>query len=290
MNIIVTGSSGFIGRALVDKLKLNGHSVLPFDIDQGDITGPNSLDIFSMMHVQHVFHLAGKTFVPESWKNPALFYQVNVMGTVETLRFCKDHRIPLTYISSYLYGKPEYLPIDERHPISAYNPYSHSKLSAEQIVRYFSEQFSIPTTIFRPFNAYGPGQSALFLIPEIVEMAMNPEIEVIEVNDLRPRRDYIYINDLVDALILSVSGEPGIYNIGSGYSTSVRELIHETLSLLHSDKPYRDRADERQNEIFDLYADISLAKSQLGWKPVTTILEGLRTCIEFNHHNYEGEE
>ncbi len=282
MNIVVTGSNGFIGQALVEVLRVKGYSVFPFDVDQGDLTEPGALDVFSSTKIHHLFHLAGKTFVPESWKNPQLFYRTNVMGTVEVLRYCKDMEVSLTYISSYLYGKPEYLPIDEQHPLSAFNPYSHSKLVAEQIVRYFIKEFHIRTTIFRPFNAYGPGQSQHFLIPEIISRAKDPGNQMIEVNDLRPKRDYIYIDDLVEALLISISGSPGTYNIGSGYSTSVQEIITETLSLLDSDKQYRDKGDERPNEIFDLYADISLIQSELGWKPKTSIHEGLKRCIAFH--------
>ncbi|MFH1296338.1 MAG: NAD(P)-dependent oxidoreductase [Bacteroidota bacterium] len=290
MNIIVTGSNGFIGHALVEKLQLAGHRIFGFDVGQGDITEPKALDIFSKYKIHHLFHLAGKTFVPESWKNPQLFYRVNIMGTIEALRYCRDNKVSLTYISSYLYGKPEYLPIDEQHPLSAYNPYSHSKLSAEQIVRYFSKEFNIQTTIFRPFNAYGPGQPKHFLIPEIIAKALDPENQMIEVNDLRPKRDYIFIDDLVEALLRSLSGSPGIYNVGSGYSTSVQEIICETQMLLNSVKQYRDKGDERPNEIFDLFADISLIKSQLGWEPRTTMKDGLTKCIEFNHHSVRHDE
>ena len=282
MNILVTGSNGFIGHALAEKLRLEGHTLFAFDIEQGDITEPGALDIFSQQKIDHLFHLAGKTFVPESWENPQLFYQVNVMGTVEVLRFCKENKVSLTYISSYLYGKPEYLPIDEKHPLAAYNPYSHSKLTAEQIVSYFVEAFNIHATIFRPFNAYGPGQLSSFLIPEIITSALNPECPIIEVNDLRPKRDYVFIDDLVEALVLSISGNQGIYNIGNGYSTSVEELILEVRAILDSEKPYQGRGNERANEIFDLYADISLIKSELGWEPSTSIGDGLKKCVEFS--------
>ncbi|TSA28399.1 MAG: NAD-dependent epimerase/dehydratase family protein [Bacteroidetes bacterium] len=103
-----------------------------------------------------------------------------------------------------------------------------------------------------------------------------------KVNDLRPKRDYIYIDDLVEALVLSVEGSPGIYNVGSGYSVSVEEVIQEVLGILGSDKSYQDKGIERPNEIFELYADISRIRSAFGWEPGTSIQEGIRRCIESN--------
>src|ERR1035438_8407842 len=124
-NVLVTGSLGFLGNVLVKKLILAGFTVFGFDIDDGDITTQSSLDQFRGINISHVFHLAGKTFVPESWSDPWSFYQVNVMGTITVLDFCRETGAGLTYISSYLYGQPEYLPIDELHPVKVYNPYNH---------------------------------------------------------------------------------------------------------------------------------------------------------------------
>jgi len=277
--ILVTGAAGFIGKALSAKLQEAGYDVIGFDIGQGDITDEMALHPYLNRKISHAFHLAGKTFVPESWREPFGFFQVNLMGTVNVLEFCRKLGIPLTYVSSYLYGEPDYLPVDENHPVKSYNPYSQSKVMADATCQFYARHYNIPVTIFRPFNAYGPGQSRLFLINEIISKVMDPAIPVVEVMDLRPKRDYIYIDDLVSALVLSMDKPHGIYNLGSGYSKSVEEIIRLVLKFTGRSKEYRSKAEIRPNEIFDLYADIRKAGRELDWFPKVSFEEGVEQCI-----------
>lgn len=277
--ILVTGSSGFIGQALVKRLTGSGHVVYTFDLPGGDITRPDTLDFYTKNIVDHIFHLAGKTFVPESWENPAEFFRVNVMGTIQVLELCRKTGAGLTYISSYLYGEPDYLPIDELHPVKSYNPYSQSKVMADSTCQFYARHFNLPVTIFRPFNAYGPGQSSRFLIPEIIAKVMDPATPEVEVMDLRPKRDYLYIDDLVNALMISIAKPNGIYNLGSGCSISVEEIIRLVVKHTGIDKPYRSLAKPRPNEIFDLYSDIGKARRELGWSPGTSFDSGIEQCI-----------
>ncbi len=284
--ILVTGAAGFIGKALSGKLQEAGHEVVGFDVGQGDITDEKALDPFLGRKISHVFHLAGKTFVPESWKDPFGFFQVNLMGTVNVLEFCRKLGIPLTYVSSYLYGEPDYLPVDEAHPVKSYNPYSQSKVMADATCQFYARHYNFPVTIFRPFNAYGPGQSRLFLINEIISKVMDTAIPVVEVMDLRPKRDYIYIDDLVDALILSMDKPQGIFNLGSGYSKSVEEIIILVLKLTGISKEYRSKSEIRPNEIFDLYADIRKAGRELDWFPKVSFEAGIEQCIRAFSSNH----
>jgi nucleoside-diphosphate-sugar epimerase len=284
--ILVTGSEGFIGKALVKKLSELGYSTLGFDTANGDIAEEGCLIQAGKEDISYVFHLAGKTFIPESWKHPFVFYRTNVLGTENVLEFCRKTGAGLTYISSYLYGIPEYLPVDEKHPVKAFNPYSHTKLVAEEICNYYRDQFDLGISILRPFNVYGPGQSEQFLIPGLIRKIMDPDISIIEVMDLRPRRDFVFIDDFVDALVLSMDGPRGIYNIGSGISVSVEEVFSEILRATNINKPIQDKGLERPNEIFDLYADISKISEKLNWKPLTSIQKGIMRCIDKkgDHH------
>src|ERR1035438_1527231 len=125
--ILVTGATGFLGRHLVEALEARGHGVRPHSSSQGDIAHCR----LPIEGAHHVFHLAAKSFVPESWANPQGFYDVNVMGTVNVLEHCRRHRTPLTLISSYVYGHPRCLPVSEDHPLAAINPYAHTKILAD---------------------------------------------------------------------------------------------------------------------------------------------------------------
>jgi nucleoside-diphosphate-sugar epimerase len=285
-NILVTGSEGFIGKGLMRKLLSHGFNVFGFDTGDGDITVRSSLDNYKKQNITDVFHLAGKTFVPESWSDPGSFYHVNVMGTLTSLDFCRETGARLTYISSYLYGKPDYLPIDELHPVKVYNPYNHSKNVAEDICRFYIDNFHMDVLILRPFNVFGPGQQSRFIIPGIIQQVLDPLIQKVEVMDLRPKRDYIYIDDLLEALILSMIAAGGIYNVGSGYSVSVEEIIKTVLELTGTHKPYFSKNVERPNEIFDLYADISKITKAFNWSPMIPFRDGLSNCI----HSFKKKE
>ena len=201
------------------------------------------------------------------------------MGTSTVLEFCRETGAKLTYVSSYLYGKPDYLPIDELHPVKVYNPYNHSKNVAEEICRFYNENFRTGVIILRPFNAFGPGQKGQFIIPEIIAQVLDPNVKTVEVMDLRPKRDYIYIDDLVEALVLSANAKEGIYNVGSGYSVSVEDIIRLVFELTGIQKPYASKNAERQNEIFDLYADITKISKAFNWQPGTSFRDGISGCI-----------
>ena len=188
-HILVTGASGFIGKRLVKKLRTAGSIVTTISSINGDIAEPNTFSDLNNLDVDFVYHLAGKTFVPESWSNPALFHRINVSGTLNVLELCRLKNIPMAFVSSYLYGAPKYQPIDELHPIEPNNPYALSKANAEDLCRFYALHYGIPIAIFRPFNIFGPGQSKLFLIPKIIDQIF--EDQSISLDDLSPRRDYL---------------------------------------------------------------------------------------------------
>jgi nucleoside-diphosphate-sugar epimerase len=272
-SILVTGASGFVGTHLALRLKADGYSVITHSENDGDITRcPLAFD-----GVKHVFHLAARTFVPASWDSPPDFYEVNVLGTARVAEFCRRQDAALTLVSSYVYGRPTSVPVSEAHPLSAFNPYSHSKILAEQVARYYAQEFGLRLNVVRPFNLYGPGQAPAFLIPSLLRQALADDCREIAVDDDRPRRDYLYIADFV-SLLVSLLAHPGVdtVNAGSGVSTSIRELVEAINGLLDRPKPLVCRQLPRPGEVLDTVADISRARRCLGWSPQVTLPEGLR--------------
>ncbi len=279
-NILITGSSGFIGARLVQHLKNKGVRVFEFDMPDFDMTNADCFKPFLDEDITHVCHLAGKTFVPDSWKDPAEFYRINLLGTINVLEYCRQKNARLTHLSSYLYGEPEYLPIDENHILKANNPYSHSKLLADNACRFYLNNYGLNVSILRAFNVYGPNQNEIFLIPKIIRKIKNENMNSIDVLDLTPKRDFIYIDDLIEAIDSSLIGPEGVYNVGSGYSVSVEELIKTIQEVTGIYKEYYSCNETRPNEIFDLYADISKIKRHLHWEPKIDLKSGLSLCIQ----------
>lgn len=276
-SILVTGASGFLGAHLVNTLERLGEDVVRHSSRDGNLAESRP----RAAGVQHVYHLAAKTYVPDSWRDPQSFYAVNVMGTVNVLEYCRNTGASLTLVSSYVYGRPECLPISEDHPLRPFNPYGHSKQLAEEAARFYSESFQVRVSIVRPFNLYGPGQAKEFLIPTLIYQALSPDYEAITVADDRPKRDYVFVDDVVELLIVlgSKSEIGGTYNAGSGISVSVQEVAETIVMLAGTRKPVVSRNEVRPNEVLDTVADISRARDALGWSPKIGLREGLERTI-----------
>ena len=274
--ILVTGANGFIGSHLTRALEQDGCSVIRFSLSDGDIAHV----AFDYSDIGHVFNLAARTSVPDSWRVPRNFYETNVLGTVNVLELCRRTSASLTYISSYIYGSPLRLPIDEEHPVRPFNPYSSSKILAEEAARFYASSFHVPVTIIRPFNVYGPGQTNSFLIPTIIQQACSLETRSIEVADDRPKRDQLFVSDLVQLLLRTMNG-CGLrtYNAGSGYSVGIPEITGLVNELLDTSKPLVSRGERRPSEVMDVIADITRAKADLGWQPHVSLREGLHLTI-----------
>ncbi|MGK0136889.1 MAG: nucleoside-diphosphate-sugar epimerase [Algoriphagus sp.] len=280
MKFLVTGANGFIGSHLVDSLQDQGHGIFKITSENGGVLDDKNYEQFLEKEIDVVVHLAGKTFVPESWEKPADYLNHNVNGTINSLEFCRNTKSKLIYISSYMYGSPDYLPIDEKHPIKVFNPYGLSKRIAEEVCEFYRNNFGMNVVIMRPFNIYGLGQNLNFIIPFILDQLINGS--EVKVKDLEPKRDYLFIRDFIDS-ILSVSDEKvktGTFNIGSGVSYSVQEIIDEAQQILGTNFPISQTGERRENEVMDVVADISCLKQERNWTPKHSLKEGLAACID----------
>lgn len=275
-NVLITGSAGMIGRILVEKESRN---VLKFEKPM-DIMDIEEFKILEKEDIEHVYHLAAKTYVPYSWDNPREFYQINTMGTLNVLEFCRKKNISLTYISSYIYGDSNGKKIDESYLVKPQNPYSHSKFLAEEMCRFYIDNYNLDITIIRPFNIYGYFQNENFLIPHIIKQVN--ENEIIRVKDLEPKRDYIFVDDVVEFLIkASYKKFNGIVNLGTGQSYSVKEIIDIIQSVYKTNKVVISENIIRKNEISNVISDIRKMKEVYEWQPKISLEKGIRLIKEY---------
>ncbi len=280
MKILITGYTGFIGKYLTNRLKVLNYDLELFDLSNG-INICNWNEVKDYKGIDIIIHLANLSFIPASYENPKMFYEVNYLGTLNMLELCRLNNARMIYFSSYMYGHPLYQPIDEKHPIEAYNPYSQTKVICESLCEGYSRDFKVPVTIFRPFNIYGKGQNPNFLIPTIINQAKQGKIVI---KDERPKRDYIHVTDIVEAVVLSIQTsnktELQIFNLGSGKSHSVKELIDTVRNFTKIEIEYLCTNEQRQNEVLDTVADVSKIKSVLNWTPIVSLKEGLIEMFE----------
>jgi nucleoside-diphosphate-sugar epimerase len=276
--VLVTGGSGFIGRRLIEALRRHAGAVLAPTRQEWDVAVDDEIPGFK---VDHVFHLAGVSGVTASWDNPNRFHIVNTHGTANVAEFCRRAECSLSYVSGYCYGVPSRLPISETDAVRPNNPYAFSKFQAEEVCRFYHEYFGLAVTIIRPFNVYGAGQHESFVLTRIVRQALDPGVNEIEVLDLLPRRDYVFVDDLVDALLRTADiGNCTVFNVGSGTSYSVEEAIQTVLAVSGVTKPYRSAGVRRRQEIPDVVADIASIETAVGWKPLVPFSEGVRRLVE----------
>jgi nucleoside-diphosphate-sugar epimerase len=279
--VMVTGSSGFIGKHLVAKLEEAGASILQVCRgEKRDVTEPRTLG--ELPDVELIYHLAAVTHVPFSFQNPLETYCVNLTGTLNVLEFARQRHIRrLVFVSSYVYGKPRYLPIDERHPLQPTNPYARSKVLGEELCRAYHDDYGLAVSIVRPFNVYGPGQAKKFLIPTILHQMLHSEKVILK--DPHPKRDFIHVQDIVTALLRVVDANLPSYlvlNLGSGHSYSAKEIAGKILSNCGKKVNLYFTGEQRGNEIMDCVADISVGRHLLGWDPRIDLDEGLADLVE----------
>jgi len=274
MVIAITGSNGFVGKNLADALIAEGHEIIKIDITTGtDITNLEACQSIPQFDI--MVHLAAKLFVPDSYSNPRDFYYTNIVGTLNMLEMTRKFNARFIFSSSYVYGVPKNLPIDEKHPLNAFNPYADTKIHGEYLCKGYSKFYSIKTIIVRPSNIYGKGQNENFLIPSIFSRA---KTGVIQLQDPKPKRDYIYIDDVISAYLKIIQNNnlnSEIFNIGSGISFSVKEISEMINDIFGNNLEFKFSETERPNEVQDTYYNISKSKKLLGWEPKISLRDGL---------------
>jgi len=278
--VLITGRRGFAGNALAEYLNTSGEFEVVGQNDEQRIDLTDAAAVKALPKVDVIVHLASKNFIPESFTDPALYYSNNINSTVNCLEKARKDSSRFIFFSTYVYGSPQYLPINELHPKKALNPYTQSKLICEELCESYHRDFGVPIVVFRPFNIYGPGQGKLFFIPTILSQIHQP---LIQLNDSRPKRDFIYIEDVITGIVKAMEQKPvgfNVFNLGSGVSTSVKDVVNLIQEIAKSKTEVKFSDNARQGEILDTVADIRKAGQDLNWQPAFTLKTGLKKTID----------
>ncbi len=272
--ILITGSEGFVGKNLIRYLKNYSFQIIETKDKSFDLKLNESWK--QIEKCDYLIHLAGKSFVPKSWEEPARFIENNILLITNALEYCRVNKTKLIFLSSYLYGNCKKMPIKENAPIEATNPYALSKLLSEKLCYFYKNNFQVNNIILRVFNLYGPGQPKEYLLSKITNQVRYENL--IKVDDLSPKRDYVYIDDLCSAIVKAINykGKEHIFNIGSGKSYSVKEVIDFIQNIYGTSFNIKEKKLIRKNEILNTIADINLAKKELEWFPIYDLKEGLK--------------
>ncbi|MBI3397444.1 NAD(P)-dependent oxidoreductase [Candidatus Woesebacteria bacterium] len=279
--VLVTGSTGFVGRHLTPYLESKRyHLITPSHSDGFNVL--NEKDVLELPKSDIAIHLAGLTIPIESWATPEDYIKVNTIGTLNILKYCQKNNSKLIFTSSYMYGNPSVIPTPENYQEQVENPYAVSKLAAEKLCYVYSKRFGFPVAVLRVFNVYGPEQSKKMVISQMISQLVTQNM--IEIFDGRPKRDFLYISDLVNAYLSAFSKHTqgyGVYNIGSGESFSIMEIAKLLIEISKTNVKIEEKKLSRPNEIIETKADITKSKKELDWEPKIGIKEGLKKTYEW---------
>ena len=310
LRVLVTGAGGFIGSHLVEALVRSGAKVralarytsrgswghleqsLPHDRDSVEVALGDVRDAqFVRTQVRGcevVFHLAALIGIPYSYEAPDSYVETNVRGTLNILQAAREAAVRRVVITSTseVYGTACYTPIDEAHPLQAQSPYSASKIAADKLAQSYHLSFSLPVVTVRPFNTYGPRQSARAVIPTIVSQLLSGA-KALRLGSLEPVRDLTYVSDTVNGFLRAGVAELAIgqvINLGNGGGVSVGDLAQSIMEVAGRRVPIvhdQNRVRPQASEVQLLIAKTELAHKLLGWEPEVSLTEGLRRVIEY---------
>jgi len=305
---LVTGADGFIGSHLTELLIRKGYKVRALSYYNSfnywgwleDIPANNNLEIVSgdirdphfvkhiMKDVDIVFHLAALIAIPYSYHAPDSYVDTNVKGTLNVCQAAKESggiRV-LSTSTSEVYGTAQYVPIDEKHPKQPQSPYSASKIGADAMAMSFYNAFQLPVTTVRPFNTYGPRQSARAIIPTIITQIANGMKEI-KLGDLRPTRDFNYVKDTAAGFLALAECDKSIgkeINIASNFEISMADTLNLIKEIMGSDVEFitdEQRLRPEKSEVFRLWGDNRQIKELTGWAPEYTLEKGLKETIDW---------
>lgn len=311
--VLVTGAGGFIGSHLAERLINLGANVRAFvhynslgrwgwldhspvkdefDIVIGDIADRDSVR-HAVQGVDMVFHLAALIGIPYSYLAPSSYVQTNVVGTLNILQSALDagvERVVHTSTSE-AYGTAQYVPIDEKHPLQGQSPYSATKIGADKLAESFYRSFELPVATIRPFNTYGPRQSARAIIPTVISQIMTQS--ELRLGNLSPMRDLNFVADTVEGFLHVADSREAVgevINIGTGKEISMADLVELILDLM--DKKVAIISDDKRvrpdaSEVDRLCANVSKARQLLDWHPKHSLREGLQKTITWIEKNLE---
>jgi dTDP-glucose 4,6-dehydratase len=313
MKVFVTGADGFIGSHLVEKLvnlnfkvkaltfynsmssygwlnNLNKKILDNVEIILGDVRDYNFIEKHTK-NIDIIYHLAALIAIPYSYCSPKSYIETNINGTYNILQASRKNNLSKVIITSTseVYGSAQKIPISEKHPLNAQSPYAATKIAADQLAMSFYKSFNLPITILRPFNTYGPRQSAKAIIPTIITQLLS-NCKILKVGNIRPTRDFLYVEDTVSAFAqlakYNLFGE--IINIGNKFEISISDIIN----IFKNDFGYKfklkidpKRIRSKKSEVNRLLADNYKAKTLIKWKPkysgISGFKKGLQKTIEW---------
>ena len=308
MKILVTGADGFIGSHVVETLVKSGHEVRAFvlynsfnswgwldeseqsirdsiDVFAGDIRDPHGVDK-AVEKQDVVLNLAALIAIPYSYHSPDTYIDTNIKGTLNILQAARRHNVKrvVQTSTSEVYGTAQYIPIDEVHPLHPQSPYAATKVGADQLALSFHASFDVPVGILRPFNTYGPRQSARAVIPTIISQLANKS--KVKLGSLSPTRDFSFVQDTANGFLAAAQSDAIVgqtINLGSGFEISIKETAETIAKLMNTKLELVDdeqRVRPENSEVERLHASIEKAKALLAWQPELKGLAGFETGLK----------
>ena len=309
-SILITGAGGFIGSHLAEQIIECGAKVRAFvrynsrgdwgmlellpkhkldeiEVCAGDLRDSHAVRR-AVQKTEILFHLGSLIAIPYSYIHPRETIETNVMGALNVMSAASEVGVDrvIHTSTSEVYGTARYVPMDEKHPLQGQSPYSASKIGADMVAESFYRSFGLPVTIIRPFNTFGPRQSARAVIPTIITQALTPVAQIV-LGSIHPTRDYTYVEDVVNAFIKAAVSQDSIgetINIGSGSDISIGDIAKQVMSILGVDKPIAldsKRVRPVNSEVERLCCDNTKARQLLDWEPRISLEEGLRRTIQW---------